>query len=61
MDFGIHGETALVNKYMLNRYIVLKLQRWQFGDCTYKEKSFSKELNSSLPRCSVLDPLIYTW
>lgn len=55
MDFGIRGETALVNKYMLNHYRVLKLQRWQFGDFTYKEKLFSKELNSSLPRFSVLD------
>lgn len=33
----IPAEYTLVNKYLLNHYILFKLQRWQFGDFTNEE------------------------
>lgn len=43
------------NKYLLDHYIVFKLQRWQLGDFTYEENLFSKVLYSYLPRFNALN------
>lgn len=53
----IPAEYTLVNKYLLNHYILFKFQRWQFGDFTNEENLFSRILNSYLPRVSALNTL----